>query len=161
MGEQWRPVAGYFGEYAVSDLGNLRLYGRRVPPVYTRDGYFAVPVRLRCRGLYRFVHELVAGAFLPPPEGAEVEVGHRNGLRHDNRVENLQWQPRAGVVANPNLLLLSVNRRCKLDGHQVEQMVRLAESPEVKQSPVAKRFGVSQPFVHAVLRAAKKLHTLA
>lgn len=36
------------------------------------------------------VHRLVAKAFIPNPHGYDV-VGHKNNVKHDNRVDNLYW----------------------------------------------------------------------
>ncbi len=37
------------------------------------------------------VHRLVALAFLGPPPTPAHEVNHKNGIRSDSRVENLEW----------------------------------------------------------------------
>ena len=54
------------------------------------DGYCFVVLALKGRNNKRFVHRLVAEAFIGPrPE--EQTVDHINRVRDDNRIENLRY----------------------------------------------------------------------
>lgn len=86
--EEWRDsiVAGY----KVSNYGRVMNWKRRTvlkqQVVGKKYGYKAVTLS---RKKY-FVHRLVAYAFIQNLEN-KPQVNHKNGLRCDNRVENLEW----------------------------------------------------------------------
>jgi hypothetical protein len=53
-------------------------------------GYKNVDICLNGKRQKSYIHRLVAEAFLPNPENKKT-VNHINGIKSDNRLENLEW----------------------------------------------------------------------
>ena len=93
LNEDWRDIAGYEGYYQVSSFGRVRSQyrGDRVlKPTLDGPGYPRVTVVKDGVRSTRFVHRFVAIAFLPLLDGRD-QVNHKNGVKADNRVDNLEW----------------------------------------------------------------------
>lgn len=107
--EVWKEIEGYESKYEVSDIGRVRSMprnksglGRPYPMVMKqspdKDGYMIVSLRVGGKSHRHRVHRLVAGAFIKN-EDKKPLVNHKNGIKDDNRVENLEW-----VTASENAL---------------------------------------------------------
>ena len=97
MSEEWR--LSYRGCFEVSNRGVVRhAVTKRIYRPTTMNGYkkvsLSVGVRTNKFKMF-YVHRLVAAAFLGDPPTRKHEVNHLNGIRDDNRVENLQWVTRS------------------------------------------------------------------
>ena len=87
----WKPLDGDLAAYEVSSDGRVRnaRTGRTLSAYKTEDGYDRVCLWIGNRPSHRFVHRLVAQAFLDSWD-ARLTVDHLNGVRHDNRPDNLR-----------------------------------------------------------------------
>lgn len=90
--EKYIILQGYYDCYAISNLGNVKNIrtNKVLNPSIRPDGYKSV--LLSKDGIKQSirVHQLVAMYFLKPVVG-KTFVNHINGIKHDNRAENLEW----------------------------------------------------------------------
>ena len=101
MDEKWVAIPTWEGRYEISSKGRVRSFAKQrgkaesaheLKPKIDRDGYQVVCLKSRPdnRCEYPAIHRLVALSFLENPH-QKSQVNHKNGIKTDNRVENLEW----------------------------------------------------------------------
>ncbi len=89
--KQWKEIKGYEGVYLISDTGDVVgiNHGRKIPCV-NEDGYLRVQLCKDGEAKNRYVHRLVAEAFIDNPLNLPC-VNHKDENKANNAVENLEW----------------------------------------------------------------------
>jgi len=161
MTECWKPLPRFEGLYEVSDAGRIRRLAR-----FTHDGrrWRKKLLKLwnRCKRHYVSAHICVNGersvvwahiavleAFVGPrPFGADA--CHNNGNRHDNRLENLRWDSRAGNFADKVKHGTHNRGERHHRAHFTDEEARRIRDMPGTIGGIAKRLGVSKTCIQKI-----------
>jgi hypothetical protein len=166
--ENWKPALGFEGYYEVSDLGRVKRVARGPR---TRPGLINRPGDRRgyagytlCVGNVRKTlsgHRLVWESHVGPIPDRMV-VNHKNGIKTDNRLANLEITTHSQNVAhtyrvlnrskpiNPNYG--ERNGRAKLTAEEVASIREEYAKGGISQQAIADRYGVNQTTISIVVR---------
>ena len=167
--EEWRPVVGWEGYYSVSNLGRVRsetrivyhrgsktnvcIRGKMKHPAFSNWGYLQARMSRNSVLVLRMVHRLVAEAFIGPIEKG-FEINHKNGIKTDNRVENLEIVTPKQNVRHCHATGLTLNHgetHCdaKLTFDDVRDIRRRAGT--VSQADMAREYGVDASCISRIV----------
>lgn len=153
--ETWKDIEGYEGLYQVSNTGKVKALERTVPhahskevtkhertlkPHLTKQGYLDVQLCKNGTVAHKRIHRLVAAAFVPNIEGKPF-VNHKNGIKSDNREENLEWcTPSENIRHAVDVLGVSINKRTvkvmRSDGVVFDSIEEAAKTSETSHGNV-------------------------
>lgn len=187
--ELWLPVPGHEGLYSVSSHGRVRSEPRPIPatgrygcprrtvlmmklkPRRAKNGdpnrgwgqYPVVSLRRGGNARTWFVHRLVAMAFVGPQPAPGYEVNHKNGIKDDNRPENLEWMTPADNIRHAVATGLRVapkgaehwNTRITTD-----DVLEIKKAHKKLINDLATRFGVCVTHIHNIIKGHRAAHLL-
>lgn len=166
--KEWRTISGFEGFYEVSNEGEIRSTDRQVRSVIqeivirkgrllkvhpNQSGYLTVKL---CNGPSRMsqktVHRIVAEAFIDNPNGKPF-INHKNGIKTDNRVENLEWCTQSENIQHAWRAGLSG----KYDLEFMESIRKyIADNPRKSVARCAETFNVSSGLIYNIIKRKLK-----
>jgi hypothetical protein len=149
--EIWKDIKGYKGKYQVSSIGRVKSLQRIstfnnskglkkeiIIKTWNDEGYIRVKLSNNSVEKTYRVHRLVANEFLENPFN-KSQVNHKNGIKTDNSVENLEWVTNSenSIHAFKNNLrkspLGSNHGNSKLNEQKVLEIRKIGRSKSLKE----------------------------
>lgn len=167
-GEIWKPIKGFEKLYEISSLGRVKSLARPMhlpikgkcytsrekimsPARIGADGYEFVYLRKNVKSHRYYVHRLVADNFLNDIKNGNV-VNHINGIKYDNRVENLEWCSQSDNVKHATRILgkrsIPLAQIDKNTGEHIKDWANAYEAHE--------KIGVSAGDINACINGKRK-----
>ena len=153
------PIDGYEGRYMMTEGGGVYslLTNKILKTSLDKDGYKRLSLRGVCGKRKTFtLHRLIAKIFIPNPENKPC-VNHIDGVKSNNRVDNLEWCTVSENTKHSYDMGLQPkpygesNNNNKLREKDVLEIRRLWEEG-VMQKVIAKKFDIKQPTVSNIVR---------
>ena len=126
MKEIWKDVEGYEGLYQISNLGKVRNKNQLIKSFPDKLGYRNVFLFKSNKKQTKKLHRLVAQAFIENPNNYPI-INHKNGIKNDNRIENLEWTTykNNSIYAVKNGLIKTKKVMC-LETHKIYESIKEA-----------------------------------
>lgn len=167
--EIWKDIPNYEGIYQVSNLGKFKSYERIVFFGKTKTKRKSKILNLR-EGIQGYLytvfsvdkkrktikpHRIVAEVFIPNPENKPC-VNHINGIKTDNKLENLEWVTYKENIDHAVKIGLKKGVRgekshyAKLKKTDIDKIRDIYSKGNYSQKKLAEMFNISQAQISRI-----------
>lgn len=154
--EAWIDIPGYPG-FKANMSGQILGRSGKLLKGHTRKYVEVTVVDEAGSHKIRRAHQLVARAFIPNPEN-KPHINHKNGIKTDNRVENLEWCTHSeniqhawetGLYSYEKFPRGGKHPSAKITDDVARQMINL--KGKMRTVDIARKFNISRPAVWNIL----------
>lgn len=168
--EEWTDIIDYEGLYMISNLLRVKslpkpiknkngvfMRKERILKPYIKEGYLKVGLYKNKKQKDLFLHRIACINFYINPENKPF-VNHKNAIKSDLRLENLEWCTPKENSEHASIMRLYNNRegenssRCKLTNQDVLQIRDIFEkNPKINKSLLARNFNIGNTTLGHIL----------
>lgn len=164
--EVFKDVVGYEGFYKISNIGNVKSLSRTI----LKNGIYPFKskeknLKNRFNNNYYYVtlcknntyktfrnHRLIAMAFIPNPNNKPM-VNHINGIKTDNRIENLEWcTSKENVNHAISTGLINQNGVNSINSRLTEKEILEIRSLNLPHLEISEKYNISKSYVSSIKR---------
>ena len=152
----------HFEDYSVSDDGRIfSRYGKELTQRDNGHGYLCVQICGNKKKEKKYIHRLVATAFIPNPEEKPC-VNHIDGNKRNNRASNLEWCTHEENTRHAALDLGVLNQYEKANRVRRKPVIGVSVYDPTHEKHFAsireaeKELGVSRSDIIAVLKGRQR-----
>ena len=175
MKEKWKIIEE-FPRYLISNKGRIKILSTlEDKKLFVKDDGYVATTLGDGKQSYKYVHRLVAEAFIKNKHD-KPQVNHINGIKGDNRAENLEWvtpaenirhaidtgllkyKKKEKEIKNSKYSLGEEVNGSKLTPEEVIEIRVLWELREFKQVELAEKFGVDNSTINDIIRRRQWKH---
>jgi len=173
--EIWKDVVGYEGSYQVSNIGRVKSLERIVNGRWGLEhrksiilklalsnfGYYTVGLHYNGVSRTTKVHRLILESFIINYEN-KIDVNHKNGIKTDNRLENIEWATRSENIIHAFRTGLKFGKKgedsptSKLTNIDVLKIRN--EYKLLTQKEIGKIYGISNQTVSKIINRKRWKH---
>lgn len=155
-------IAGYENSYKISNLGNVKSFKynkeRILKQSTNKNGYYGLNLYKNNKPKSKEIHRLLMETFRLDSYVEGHEVNHINGIKTDNRLQNLEWVSHKYNTQHAFDIGLNIgfknetNPNSKLN-KKIVSIIRISyKNKYMTQNELAKAFNITQANISSIVQ---------